>query len=669
MLLKDVVTKFIRVETRPTLKFLETYHLSKIEIHDLNLTFLQNIANKKLVTLQQYEFFNDSCNILPLRAKHFVKAIVCHIAIQVYASYHAEIKQKQSQIDLMLDDEPLPASLFKKNFDGLFNLHLLQSTGFFTSISTDYDFPFLNRQECQAIHDRIPLAINTLALTKAIPSDLGINYRTIKPKQSRLLVEKYNGIKSSSDLFTYRNARELLGSNNDLIATNHRKKYFLRDEDFYSPRAILASKIARFVNTTIFSSEHLFDNLQNVSTTLDAYKLSLDHALAFENASHFIQTDRMFIGVGTIDEVLNFVGDADSSFGNFGFSSADVSSSFMCKIDFGLCKLTKLDVNSYEKNTLSKRLIKINNHPNKQYFYEKLYARLKLSVLTKELITAMADKGYIDIFPYHDLRNLDATYKDRDIENLVVNTQLALNLFLTSPHNHEFLKENPAILDEIQQSAVDYIQSHFAKSQHATLILTLQERVDSIRHRIYNAYDHTKTSLSNPAAVLSSDYVKQLLSKIDQFNSPSFFEPLLQVLRNPKIAQYRQTLGSAAKQVLAQMHEPTSRDIRHLAQSLHRISHVIDQLLANENDTHMNKNLSARMIENVLTDAMQNNGWVNLHRFNSSPALSLRAALENRLKDPSASFAKPTYFDPLVHQLEQSVAPLQPGARMTIQKK
>lgn len=183
----------------------------------------------------------------------------------------------------------------------------------------------------------------------------------------------------------------------------------IRKPTKYQPSSVLASKIVAFINKEYFSSERLLDTRVVGSKRLPGYVVTLSDRNHKEKIIKYtFKEEHVFPGTGTIDEVLNFVQEGDPNSENYGLSSYNMDEAHICKIDFDQCNVTSpIEKEHYEINPLSnpgnaERFIMRgvwgkapHVTKDKNYINEKLTTRLKLSFLTKEFITALADKAYI----------------------------------------------------------------------------------------------------------------------------------------------------------------------------------------------------------------------------------------------------------------------------------
>ncbi|RMX15297.1 hypothetical protein EAS68_12865 [Legionella jordanis] len=345
----------------------------------------------------------------------------------------------------------------------------------------------------QLISHEIPFAINALRLVGKLPTTDNFNGVDLsKPfyplhlnvvKNKKVSIRK--GIKESDDYFPYKMVSKLAKGDtgdNTFVATNGKKILFVRGVERYSPNAILASKIATLISADHFSSERLLDNRLVGSRAIPGYAVSVaDHRTRNSRKQYIEVEKRIFPGSGIIDEVTNFVGESDANIENFGFSSRDVYQSHLTKIDFDHCNVTsEITKKDYESNILTRPYGGIyHNAPHIQddpaYIKEKLFARLKLAMLPKALLSSLASKAFA---PEDDRK------RDKAIEECTSRSNIALELFFEHPQVDYFLHEDPRILNQCYQQIARYISTHFDDEDQELLQRALRERVEGIQREI-----------------------------------------------------------------------------------------------------------------------------------------------------------------------------------------
>ena len=174
--------------------------------------------------------------------------------------------------------------------------------------------------------------------------------------------------------------------------------------------------------------------------------------------------------------MCNFVVEWDRNPENLGLSSIDLSdpNTHLSKIDFDQCRLAaQPSKEGYESNictTFSGGIYK--DEPtvqlNEGYKKEKLYARLKLSMLTKPLLQGLAAKSFISPDGKEAQDTVAATVKRSDI---------ALNLFWEHPYTKQSVQDNPQLLKQCYQEMAGYIAKHFQPADQKDMMLALNKRV------------------------------------------------------------------------------------------------------------------------------------------------------------------------------------------------
>lgn len=351
----------------------------------------------------------------------------------------------------------------------------------------------MTRKKLNNIIIKIPFALNILRLVGTLPTTdnfNGFNLSTpfyplqLDIRQKRVICLK-KGIKPSDDYFPYKMVKKItIGDTGDttFVATNGKKILFVRGVDDYSPDAVLASKIATLVSPHHFSSERLLDNRLVGSRRMANYAVSLADDCTLDLRKRYIeQENRIFPGSGIIDEVTNFIDETDPNIENFGFSSIDVYQSHLTKIDFDRCSVTsKISKKEYERDILTRSTWGIYRNPphiqsDPAYIKEKLFARLKLSMLHKELLRSLSDKAFAPE---------DAQLRDRAVKECMNRSNIALKLFFKHARVKNFLHQNPTILNQCYHQIVEYISTHFVEEEQEPLKYSLRKQVETIQIKV-----------------------------------------------------------------------------------------------------------------------------------------------------------------------------------------
>jgi len=427
------------------------------------------------------------------------------ITKNIYESYQEQINEAVEYIDSNIKASGVipPKQPNDEAFIKLINLRQLYTEaiavkdGMITS-----SYPGINRFQRQQILD-IPLAINAFTLTGQLTKRDFNGVNTAKPlyplnwpsiKEDRVPIQK--GIKKSEEYYPYKRATKIAKGDtgdNTFFATNGTKILFVRgtikaDAPRYAPQGILASKIATLVSPEHFSSERLMSNKFAASKRIDTYARSVADDSLYEEKTKYIEEEKkVFPGTGLIDEVCNFVNENDPNIENLGFSSATIDqNTHLSKIDFDRCFLSSpTDITKYEQDPVTSGLYHDEPHVkiDPAYIQEKLYARLKLSLLTEPLLRGLADKSFAPD---------DKEKKEAAITSCCERSAIALDLFLQHENLTQFLVKNPEILKQCVLEIEQYVEKHFEKADQEKILPALKERQVLIESRISNLISKEK---------------------------------------------------------------------------------------------------------------------------------------------------------------------------------
>lgn len=510
------------------------------------VAIISALKNSKPLTENEIKNFHSALSKINDSELHdAIAGSINRITVSLYdENKKKEIEKLTQEIDQKLNNnEELTfkrEDLQKKYIDLLNIQALMKGNPLPLKNSYGINFPDMPEFGKSFFYYDIPFAINTLILANklplhgyycGIPLDKPIYPQTIKSAKDDDRVRIKRGIKASDDYFPYKLASKIAkGDSQNIIiaATNGKKILFLRgikskksdigETKPYSPDAILASKIATFINKEYFSSERLLDKRIAGSRKLSTYAASLADSTVRSEATIIVNKGVVFKGTGIMDEVLNYTGEADDNPENFALTYSNETESasqknkkiiskdsHFSKIDFDRCHVTtKKDENTYETNILTSSFRSIFKgkkdiiYKDETYIHEKLHTRLKLSILTSDFIRGCAEKAF-----------LDEDDKEKAIQELTNRSTIALNLFLKHPKAKDFLQKNPNILNEFMQDSVKYICGHFEENERDKIIKSIDIRIKSIRTVLIKEFQVELKDVS-PFNTLVDDYNKKI---------------------------------------------------------------------------------------------------------------------------------------------------------------
>ncbi|MBV8802158.1 MAG: hypothetical protein JO131_04210, partial [Gammaproteobacteria bacterium] len=463
------------------------------------LHFMNKLLSQKEMQEKDFKsFHHDMSLIQDIKTYNALTYCVNNICRMIYESHKAEINDSVQQIK---DNPHKEIKKTQMTNVGLLNVYLINRGEILDLKYPDENdnsdeedfflahcFPDKASGESEIFEYNIPLAINALRLTNKLPSQG--NYCGLD--LSKHLYPKYHGgtdveaplrrgIKNKNEWAPfYKNAKLFKGDLDDTVylATNGKKLLYIRGSDakLINSSSIMASKVATFVSKKHFSSERRLNNQLTASKQLPEYKFSfVDPSIASE-VREVIKEKRVFVGSGIINEVLNFVHETDPNNENYGLSALPSSSECcLCKIDFDHCSMSfPLPKSEYEMksiNDLYNRQPHVFSDPI--FIQETLYARLKLSFLTKELNEGFAEKASDNM----------------NEKNILVNetcnrVKMAFELFLEDKNSRDYLNKNPHILNIILQESLDYTKKHFDEPRLSQINNSLQRRFEEIQDKI-----------------------------------------------------------------------------------------------------------------------------------------------------------------------------------------
>lgn len=505
---QDFLKKFF-TPAQANFSFNQEKSILDLEVPERISKFFEKTQTNLTFTEADFKIITDELKTIKNNALHDALLYFIYQRLQlIFLTYKNEISTLSTQIqNAVQKGEAIPQSKFNDfdNYKSLLNIFLFVNE---TQQSSHYsgNYPGLKYEDRLVLTFDVPFAINALSLTGVFPKDqiyggmkLGLPlYPPSLAKEEKDKTPLSRGIKQSEHYYPFTRTNKLVGVNlkDTFLATNGKKLLFVRGSQ-YAPWAVMASKIATFVNAKHFSSERQLDISLAASKKIPGYAVPISDTTALTNdgravkevRKNFIEVQkRMIPGTGVIDEVLNFVSENDPNAENYGFSSSDIESCYLTKIDFDCCELSshlplKQDPEEwwrlYDQNKLTGLLYKLapDIKYNKDYINEKLITRLKLALMTEELFAELANKSYPA-----------GKEKEIVIKECVNRSEIALNLFFTHPNAKEFLLEHPDIMNKLFCEATTYIDRHFTKNEASAIKVSLNERSKVIQTKISEAF-------------------------------------------------------------------------------------------------------------------------------------------------------------------------------------
>ncbi|OCH97535.1 hypothetical protein A8135_14175 [Legionella jamestowniensis] len=459
-------------------------------------TFIEKFASKELISEKEARNFSMQLTTLNKEIQNCIIHLLYNMSLNIYKEYEQEIREiVENEIDGNLKkgkEIPISSEKHAKSYIGLLNCYQLFSCplprGDFT-----FSYPGVYDPQRNIINYDVPFAINALRLVGKLPTtdnfmgmDLSKPFYPLKlevVKQEKVPLKK--GVKEGDTFYPYKAVSKIAKGDtgdNTFLATNGKKILFIRGVERYSPNAILASKIATLVSPAHFSSERLLDNRLVGSKAIPNYAISVADRRTRDARKEYIETKKqVFPGSGIIDEVTNYIVEGDPNIENFGFSSEDVAKSHLSKIDFDHCAIASETLHeTYERDVLTKPWGGIYHGAehvqiDPDYIKEKLFARLKVSMLTPPLLSMLADKAYTPE---------DEKAKNKAVTQCINRSNIALDLFFEHPSVRTFLTENPTVLNQCYQEIAVYISTHFEEKDQNFLLESLRNRLEIIKNKV-----------------------------------------------------------------------------------------------------------------------------------------------------------------------------------------
>lgn len=502
MTLKDLIKTYLdsSYEKQEAVAYIARNSIDTIIPNEM-VRFIDKLSKNKPINNAEFQKLYKQLSSLNDLEKNCIIHLLFKITSKTYEQHKNEIETDIKNLESnLIAGKKLTQHSIKNatKYIGLLNCY--QLFAHHISISAGNRlliYPGIRPFERSYISYALPFSINVLRLVGKLPLNNDFNDINLSKafyplhlkvvKTDRTPLKK--GIKNSDEYFPYKMISKIVkgnSRNNTFVATNGNKILFIRGVEHYSPNAILASKIATLVSPIHFSSERLLDNHVVGSRGIPGYAVSVaDDSIREARKKYIEQEKRIFPGTGIIDEVTNFVREGDPNVENYGLSSQDVYQSHLTKIDFDNCNLTsKTSKEHYESNILTYHgggIYRTASHiqSNPEYIKEKLFARLKLAMLSQELLSSLANKAYLPE---------DEDKRMRAVDECTNRSTIALELFFEHPHVHTFLHQDPSILDQCFHQIAEYISSHFEEDQEL-LQLSLRERVEFIKTKAKETLD------------------------------------------------------------------------------------------------------------------------------------------------------------------------------------
>ncbi|RUR15723.1 hypothetical protein ELY21_14215 [Legionella sp. km535] len=503
MKLRDLIKTYLNssYEKQDALIYIEKNSIDTVIPNEL-VRFIDKLSKNKPINNDEFQKFSQQLSSLDDSEKNCIIHLLFRITSNTYEQHKSEIEEDIKSLESnLITGKKLTQHSIKNatKYIGLLNCYQLFAHHVSINAGNRFVFyPAIQSFERSFFSYALPFTINALRLVGKMPitNDFkGIDLS--KPfyplhlevvKNDRTPLKK--GVKNSDEYFPYKMISKIAKGDtgdNTFVATNGKKILFIRGVERYSPNAILASKIATLVSPTHFSSERLLDNHLVGSRGIPGYAVSVaDDSIREARKKYIEQEKRIFPGTGIIDEVTNFVREGDPNIENYGLSSQDVYQSHLTKIDFDFCNVTsKTSKEHYESNILTYHgggIYRTASHiqSNPEYIKEKLFARLKLAMLSQELLSSLANKAYSPG---------DEDKRMRAVDECTNRSTIALDLFFEHPHAHTFLHQDPSILDQCFHQIAEYISSHFEEEDQELLQLSLRERVEFIKTKAKETLD------------------------------------------------------------------------------------------------------------------------------------------------------------------------------------
>ena len=558
MKLKELLEKYLQTsyDKADSINYI-TKHKIDINIPQELSEFIEKINGNELIKEKEFHLFSKQLSRLNEKAKECIIHLLSSISFNKYKEQKENIKNAVMNIERNLaEGKKLPKSSGENaaNYIGILNCYQLFAHHVSIYEGSNYfTYPGVTRKKLNNIIVKIPFALNALRLVGELPTTDNFNgfnlSKPFYPLQLDIIKAEViglkKGVKRSDDYFPYKMVKKIARGatgDNTFVATNGKKILFVRGVEDYSPDAVLASKIATLVSPQHFSSERLLDNRLVGSRKISTFAVSLadDHTLDPRNR-YIEQEKRIFPGSGIIDEVTNFIDETDPNIENYGLSSTDVYQSHLTKIDFDRCSVTsKMSKKEYERDILTRSIGGIYRnlphiHSDPDYIKEKLFARLKLSMLTKELLRSLANKAFAPE---------DAQSRDRAVKECMNRSTIALKLFFKHNQTKDFLHQDPTILNQCYHQIAEYIATHFAAEDQELLQYSLRKRVEAIQVKVKKKLG-IKLTLTDYVR-LGIEEVSAVAEPIVAQGSNSFIEPksLMKVQAEPEVAKSESTFLS-----------------------------------------------------------------------------------------------------------------------------
>lgn len=466
--------------------------LSELSIPDSITSFLEKLRSQRVVNEDDFIVFHEWFKVQsPIVQDVFINFIYM-ISLKIYNEYQIEIHDAIRSIETSLaTNKEIPQyQMTEQNYIGLFNCMALFNT-YSIPIQQNQsyvDFPGIPFDVKDIVRSDIPFAINALRLVGKLPKDKPIYPLDLNISEKDRITERI-GIKNSDLFFPYKNVKKIAEqpSDNVFLMTNGKKQFFVRAKPYSSRSlsAVLASEIAKLIDKECFASESLFTNLLVGSKKLKSYEIPLT---ASGNLPLILRSPTVHLGAAKADEVTNFIGEEDHNLENYALSPLGVS-----KIDFDRCDMiSPLSKEKYKKDIFTRTLTeatlgsksdadsqaaalkelgittdytgsetdesekgvyestdRIQEDPD--YIKEKLYVRLKLSMMPNSLIKGLVNKACA-------LRPQDEPLKEKAVIECSNRRDIAFQLFLEESKKVDFFSKNAEMIDQCYKEILTYVE-------------------------------------------------------------------------------------------------------------------------------------------------------------------------------------------------------------------
>lgn len=500
---KELITKYVSgYFQNDALQYVRKYKIEDTDVSNDITNFIEKFSQNKLIPKQEFKNFSLNINKLTKHEQAVLVDMLLRLTEKIHQRHAPAIDNDIAIIETCVrGSKPLPENKNNdKHYYDLLNAYrLINSKNLTNKVIASALYPGIGRYQTNLLNTNIPFALNTLRLVGKLSKNNidGIDLdKPFYPVKLKTVTKKkaafQTGIKDGDSYFPFKQVNKLHKGDtgdNTFLATNGQKILYVRGVPKYSPSAIFASKIATLISKEHFSSERLLDNRLVASREIKSYVISvIDDRIHSERKKYIEEEKRIFSGSGIIDEVTNFIHEQDPNVENYGFSTHNIAdkSCHLSKIDFDRCNIySPLRKEKYENNILTGHPYGIYHNPqhipqNDVYINEKLYTRLKLSMIPDMLLSEMGDQSFLPE---------DNRHKTIAITEIIHRKKLALELFLEHPETITWLQNNPDAINQCFNEIGKYIDSH---SQDKPQQIALKNTAQLILNTCQSGLSHVK---------------------------------------------------------------------------------------------------------------------------------------------------------------------------------